>query len=109
MSEVTIGEGRDVCTVIVEFDIDAVGQEAAAEAVRTAVTDVVSRQPGFLSANLHLSTDGERILNYQQWESQAAFDAFRQDQEVQAAVMSIIGELAPRPRFYRIAFTAVAP
>ena len=29
--------------------------------------------PGFRSANIHLSTDGTRVVNYAQWDSAEAF------------------------------------
>ena len=31
--------------------------------------------PGFVSANLHASTDGTRAVDHAQWESPQAFDA----------------------------------
>nr|BAJ07850.1 putative oxygenase [Streptomyces sp. 2238-SVT4] len=34
-------------------------------------------QPGLVSGNIHRGTDGRSVLNYAQWESQAAYDAFR--------------------------------
>jgi quinol monooxygenase YgiN len=36
-------------------------------------------RPGFVSANLHLSTDRTRIVNYAQWRSRADFQAMLQD------------------------------
>lgn len=43
-------------------------------------TDKVMRhQPGFISANLHLSLDKKRIVNYAQWQSKEAFEAMQSD------------------------------
>jgi hypothetical protein len=33
----------------------------------------LTRQPGFLSAHLHRSLDGERIVNYAEWEDEASY------------------------------------
>ncbi len=33
--------------------------------------------PGFVSANIHRSLDGKKVVNYAQWRSQADFDARR--------------------------------
>jgi heme-degrading monooxygenase HmoA len=33
-------------------------------------------QPGLVSGNFHVSLDGRSVINYAQWESQAAYDAF---------------------------------
>jgi heme-degrading monooxygenase HmoA len=31
--------------------------------------------PGFVSANIHRSLDGKKVVNYAQWESKEAFEA----------------------------------
>jgi heme-degrading monooxygenase HmoA len=35
--------------------------------------------PGFISANIHLSTDGTRVVNYAQWQSIEAYQAVFED------------------------------
>ena len=35
--------------------------------------------PGFVSANIHRSLDGKKIVNYAQWESMDAFEAMRKN------------------------------
>jgi heme-degrading monooxygenase HmoA len=40
--------------------------------------------PGFISANIHLSNDGERVVNYAQWESAEAFRAMLADPAARA-------------------------
>jgi quinol monooxygenase YgiN len=43
-------------------------------------TDRVMRHvPGFVSANIHVSTDGARVVNYAQWESAEAYRAMLAD------------------------------
>jgi quinol monooxygenase YgiN len=39
--------------------------------------------PGFVSANLHLSEDSSRIVNYVQWANKAYFESMLQDQKTQ--------------------------
>ena len=39
------------------------------------VTGVIRRFPGFVSANVHLSEDGTRVVNYAQWRSRDPIDA----------------------------------
>lgn len=36
------------------------------------------RVPGFVSANIHRSLDGTRVINYAQWSSKEAFDRMPQ-------------------------------
>ena len=39
--------------------------------------------PGFISANIHVSTDGTRVVNYAQWQSAEAFTAMQSDPTAQ--------------------------
>lgn len=46
-------------------------------------TDTMKRMPGFISANLHLSQDGKRIVNYAQWRSAADMQAMLRNEDAQ--------------------------
>jgi quinol monooxygenase YgiN len=51
-------------------------------ALLTAATQETMRfRPGFISANLHLSLDRTRVVNYAQWRSRADFEAILQHPE----------------------------
>ena len=52
--------------------------------------------------------DGTKVLNYFQWENEAAFKAFRADAATQEKVMAVIGPYGPHPRTYDIAFSVRA-
>jgi len=43
--------------------------------LQRATEETIRLQPGFVSANLHLSEDRTRIVNYAQWRSRADFEA----------------------------------
>ncbi|MGW4826627.1 antibiotic biosynthesis monooxygenase family protein [Amycolatopsis japonica] len=47
------------------------------------VTDVIEKFPGFVSANVHISEDGVRLVNYAQWRSKKDFDAMQAHPSVQ--------------------------
>ncbi len=53
--------------------------------------------PGFISANLHRSIDGTKVINYAQWESPEALDAMRRNPEAAAHLRALgqIGTPAP--------------
>ena len=59
--------------------------------------------PGFVSANIHVSTDGTRVVNYAQWASAEAFSAMRADPTAQVH-MRAAAELADGfdPHFYTV-------
>ena len=51
-------------------------------------------RPGFRSANIHISTDGTRVVNYAQWDSDEATarcsaDPSTQEHMTEAAAMAI--------------------
>lgn len=43
----------------------------------------ISKMKGFISANLHVSADKTRVVNYAQWRSRADFDAMHQNPSAQ--------------------------
>lgn len=52
----------------------------ADELVRTlaqATEQSIQNVPGFISANLHVSLDGTRVVNYAQWRSKEDFERMR--------------------------------
>jgi quinol monooxygenase YgiN len=54
-------------------------QQELIDILSKATTDVMSKRPGFISANLHASTDGLRVVNYAQWESNESFQGMLSD------------------------------
>jgi quinol monooxygenase YgiN len=44
-----------------------------------ATDETMRARPGFVSANLHISDDRTRIVNYAQWRSRGDFEAMLQD------------------------------
>jgi len=62
-------------TVIVDFDTTPANQEQALEEIGAYVDAFLSRQPGFLESWLHRSLDGEGLVHYALWRSQADFQA----------------------------------
>jgi quinol monooxygenase YgiN len=71
----TIEQGSGVATLINVFTVRPDRQRALVETLAQATEQVMRHQPGFISANIHASTDGGRVVNYAQWESPDAFRA----------------------------------
>lgn len=108
METTVIGKDQDVWTVIFEFDVEPEQQPRLRDGIERLVAEIVSKQPGFIAAHLHLSQDGRKVLNYFQWESQEAFEAFRSDEEKQRVIRQVIGPYDPKPRVYDIVYSAVS-
>lgn len=70
------GESRvPGCVVIVEVEFEGPGaerQKAWVDAVFEALASDPVPAPGGISAHFHVSTDGTRVLNYAQWETEQA-------------------------------------
>jgi antibiotic biosynthesis monooxygenase (ABM) superfamily enzyme len=79
MSESIIRADAPVVTLINVFTVDPVDQQRLVEAWQRATDDVMRHLPGFVSANVHRSLDGSKVVNYAQWESSEAFTAMLQN------------------------------
>jgi heme-degrading monooxygenase HmoA len=78
MPQSTIRPDAPVTTLINVFTVDPADQQRLVELWQQATDDVMCHLPGFVSANVHRSLDGTKVVNYAQWESQEAFQAMLQ-------------------------------
>src|SRR5919198_3803110 len=74
-----IRAGEPVLTLINVFTVAPERQEELIALLDRATVEVMRHQPGFVSANIHRSLDGTRVVNYAQWSSRAAFEAVLRD------------------------------
>ena len=75
----TIDASNPHCTFINFFTVTPDKQNDVVELLRDATDRVISRFPGFVSANIHASTDGLAVVNYVQWRDREAFAALFDD------------------------------
>lgn len=68
-SIVTLDQTKNVTVVMVIFSVEASRQQELLDNIMNYGGSLVKHQPGFISSTLHKSTDGQRIVNYTQWES----------------------------------------
>ncbi|MCW2653939.1 MAG: tetracenomycin polyketide synthesis hydroxylase TcmH [Mycobacterium sp.] len=71
----TIEQHSGCATLINVFTVEPARAEELAELLADATEHVMRHVPGFISANIHLSSDGTRVVNYAQWDSAEAFHA----------------------------------
>jgi quinol monooxygenase YgiN len=65
----TIRAGAPVVTFVNVFTVAPEQQQELVGLLSAFVEETVRGMPGFVSANLHRSLDGRRVVNYAQWES----------------------------------------
>lgn len=75
----TIEKGNRVLTLINVFTVEPAKQQALVTVLIEATEQTMRHMPGFVSANIHRSLDGKKVVNYAQWESMDAFEAMRRN------------------------------
>jgi heme-degrading monooxygenase HmoA len=70
----------------------------------------MNKVPGYVSANIHRSLDGTRVVNYAQWRSREDFEAMLRNPEA-APHMREAAEIAERfePHLYEVSFVDEVP
>jgi quinol monooxygenase YgiN len=93
----------DYATLINVFTVEPENAQQLVDLLTKATEDVMQHIDGFISANIHLSTDGTRVVNYAQWRDAAAMDAMRQNPTAREH-MVLCAELADgfEPHLYTV-------
>lgn len=69
----TIQKGRDILTLINVFTVKREDQQKLADLLIEATEQTMKQMPGFISASIHTSLDGTRVVNYAQCRTVRAF------------------------------------
>ena len=100
----TIRSGASLQTVITTFEMSPGTCQDLLDALTDAYSAFISKQPGFISAALHVNDAQTRIANYSQWERREDFLAMLRTQEMRERNRRI-GELCRsfEPVMYEVA------
>jgi quinol monooxygenase YgiN len=71
----TIETNSEYATLINVFTVQPDRADELAALLTNVTEEVMQHQPGFRSANIHLSVDRTRVVNYAQWDSAEAYGA----------------------------------
>lgn len=71
-----ITQNGSLLTLINVFTVVPEKQQAVVDLLVRATEQDVKILAGFISANIHKSDDGLRVVNYAQWENKEAFENF---------------------------------
>ncbi|WP_375510412.1 antibiotic biosynthesis monooxygenase family protein [uncultured Nostoc sp.] len=63
----TISKDNQVITLINVFTVEPENQQRLVEMLVEATEKTLKHLPGFVSANIHKSSDGMRVTNYARW------------------------------------------
>ena len=80
----TIEKGRKLMTLVNVFTVSPKKQAALVDLLVRATEETMRHLPGFISASIHRSLDGTKVINYAQWRSDADFAALQKDSRARA-------------------------
>lgn len=70
----SINTSKNIFTLINVFHVEPKNQQELVDLLIEATEETMRNLPGFISANIHSSFDGKRVVNYAQWESKEHFE-----------------------------------
>ena len=85
-------------TVMTTFEVTPAQCPALLQALRAAYAQVISREPGFIGAAIHVNDARTRVANYSQWESREAYQAMLRGEEMRdlhAAITELCRSFEP--------------
>ncbi|WP_204113744.1 antibiotic biosynthesis monooxygenase family protein [Shimia biformata] len=77
-----ISQSNQYQTVITTFEMTPGTCQDLLDALTSAYDEFISKQPGFISAGLHVNDAQTRIANYSQWERREDFQAMLRSDEM---------------------------
>lgn len=77
----TIDNRPDVLTLVNVFTVKPENQEQLVQLLIAATEKTMKRLPGFISASIHRSLDGAKVINYAQWRTRQDFEAIKENPE----------------------------
>ncbi len=75
----TISAAASTLTLINTFEVTAQKADSLVAALVEGTGQVMHGRPGFISASIHKSLDGTRVVNYAQWANKTDFDHMLDD------------------------------
>ena len=86
----TINSDNKICTLINVFTVSPEKHMEVFELLQQATEEVMSKLPGYISANLHISDDRRTITNYAQWSTREDFYNMMDDPKAKVHMKKII-------------------
>ena len=100
-----IDDSTDIFTLINTFTVLPHKQAAVVQSLRDFTEKYARFLSGFIGASVHASLDGQRVVNYVQWQNKADLGAMMASAPAQTHIAEV-GALAEHvdPVVYRVAF-----
>jgi quinol monooxygenase YgiN len=102
----TIKVDKDIVTLINEFTIEPSKQQEIIDALVETTKKVWRMQEGFISASIHKSKDGKKVVNYIQYKGKEAFDKRLDNPEAIIHMNEILSMAKADGNLYDVVFMA---
>jgi hypothetical protein len=103
MPQITVDE--KIVTLVNIFTVEPENQERLRLILDEATQQVMRHRPGFVSASIHTSLDGTRVLNYAQWRSEKDFRVAITHPDAQPHFVACRELAKVEPRLYTVRST----
>ncbi len=101
----TIQKNNDIVTLINVFNVEPSKQQKLVDMLIEATEQIMSKQEGFISANIHKSLDGSKVVNYAQWKSKEAFEKMLNNPKALIHMNDILTIAKSDGNLYDVVFT----
>lgn len=98
----TIKTGRDIMTLVNVFTVEPERQQELLDVLIEATDQVISKMPGFISANFHRSLDGTRVVNYAQWRRREDLEAMLRHPDARPHLQAASAIATAEPYIYEV-------
>ena len=102
---ITIQKNSNIVTLINVFTIEPSRQQMLVDMLIESTEQTMNKQEGFISANIHKSLDGTKVVNYAQWKSQEAFEKMLKNPKALIHMNDILNIAKSDGNLYDVVFT----
>jgi quinol monooxygenase YgiN len=100
----SISRNNRLVTLVNVFEVEPENQQKLLDILVEATRKTFKHLPGFVSANLHKSLDGRRVVNYAQWRSKEDFETMLRNPEAQPHMREALDISRADPHLYEVSF-----
>ena len=104
---ITVSKDNKLLTLINVFSVEAARQQELVELLSQATESSVRHVSGFVSASLHRSLDGTKVVMYAQWRSVEDYQAMRNNPTTSPFLRRALAFATFEPGMYEVVETFV--
>ena len=101
----SIYKDSNIITLINIFTVDPQNQQKLVDMLVETTEHVMNIQEGFISANIHKSLDGTKVVNYAQWKSRDAFEKMLNNPKAMIHMNDVLTIAKSDGNLYDVVFT----